>query len=278
MASESESSPPSPGDVAARRESGTSREALLWCMLALAFSPVLFDLVAHYAERPSVAYGALFIALFAWEAIRSPRGEARPALGLGLVAAGLAMELVFAKVGWIRFARPGLALGMIGLASLRGSATPQLCLLALFAVPIPSFAFGVLQPLLRPAATLWTRLLAGVGAPLEIGRTGEVFTPDASLALSSYDTGAPLAVLIAGLCLYAGVRGRWPLSRIAVRAALLCPLALPVQLVALGLALWALASGSPELARATLGVGPWLACSAVGGWLILRRGRVEPVR
>lgn len=260
--------------VASPRDGGRLQDWLLWPMLALAFSPVLIDLVSHYAERPAIAYGALFIALFVWETMHRPRGPARPGLGLGLVVAGLAIELVFSKVGWMRFARPGLALAMIGLASLRGRATPQLALLALFAVPIPGFAVAAFEPLLLPAVAFWLRVLGGIGSPMEIGQE-EVFTRDASLAVSPYDAGIPLAVLIAGLCAYAGVRRNWSLGRIARRAALLCPLALPIQMVALGLALWALASDSPDLARVGLGAGTWLATAGVGGWLILRHGRAR---
>jgi len=263
------------GTSEARARSGGARdlrtEALLWSGLLAAFSPTLLDLGQHLLERPWLAYALVFPLLFA----RCARQESSPSAsgGLGWVAAGLALELVVIFLGGVRWARPALALAATGLCRHLGVGTWRSRLLLWLAVPLPSV---LIKAVGRPLQMFWSRSAAELASFFSDARVAidgyDLVTPAGRLGLTVYD-GPPLAVLLAGLAWYAGIRLHRPPLRAALLSAAAAALALPLQLLATLAALGLTAAGGGPAARLLLTHAPWLAVTGLALAVIEGRAR-----
>lgn len=276
-------------DAVARHESTSSRtpsharEILLWSAIAVALSPVLRDLGAHVIAHPWAGYCAVFPVLLVlaaghWRRRDRPRGD-----GYLLLAAGLVIELVGIGGGIDRLARPALPLGVIGLARLLGRPPLAVALLALGMVPVPTFVLRPVAGMVGPALAGLTAIACG-SLGLSLRAQGATLTSvSGAIELGDGDTGVPLAVLLAGLGWYAGLRrasvdlpphGSQSLLRQSAGTALRwAPWAVPIQIGAVLAAGMVLALGGPGFSPMLLSCGAWILTTAVGLLRASGRGR-----
>jgi len=269
--------PPRPAPA---RASALLPEPVSWLLLAAAWSPILIDLAAHLVAQPWAAYCLVFVPLFADELRRAPRRPARPRAGWALLAASLVLELLLVGGGLTRTARPGLVLAALGLALLQGRPGPRAVALLFGFVPAPHLLVSWGSPSLElHLAQCAANGLGWLGFPALAqaeGNRAAFYAGASSFPLSAVDGGIALACLVVGLTWYAGCQRSWSVPATLARAALLAPLALPVQVLALAIA-GALAAGGAEgsAVRSVLDVGPWAALLAVALLGPCRPGRAR---
>jgi hypothetical protein len=231
--------------------------------LALAFSPALAELVSHWRVAPWARYSALALWLLPRSASALGERSPRRSDGLVLVTAGLVLEVFATAAGPAKLARPGLVLGVLGLARALGHPPLRVALLVLFLVPVPAALARLPEPVLRPLLQEPAAALArAAGAPVESLSLG-IARGDALLRVYPHDLGVPLAALFAGAAYAAALVRGAATPRALATAAAVSPLALPVQLAGLGVAGLLLDAPGPEAARRWLDDGPWLLSAAV---------------
>jgi hypothetical protein len=256
-------------------------EWISWLLLAAAWSPILIDLAAHLVAQPWAAYCLVFVPLFAGELRRAPRGPARPGAGWALLSASLVLELLLVGGGLTRTARPGLVLAALGMALLQGRPGPRAVALLLGFVPAPHLLVSWGSPSLELRLAQWAANgLGWLGVPAlaeAVGNRAAFHAGAGSVPLNEVDGGVALACLIVGLAWYAGCQRAWSVPATLARTALLAPLALPVQGVALAIAGALVAAGVEASAvRSALDVGPWAAVVAAALLGPCRPGRARP--
>jgi hypothetical protein len=236
----------------------------LWVGLLVAFSPTLLDLGRHMAENPWARYAALFPLLFARCALREPRrpmGHRAGSLWIGL---GMAVELLGILAGATRIGRLGLALAAVGLCRRFALASwPSLVLLVL-AVPVPGTVLDWISP---DAENALVRVAGGGLGALGLGIEFEgtrAFYGTQELVLERSDSGGALVPLLAGLSWYHSLLLGTAPRAAALRAGGAALLAIPVQIVAISLALLALPLGAGAAGRVALTHLPWMALTAIG--------------
>jgi hypothetical protein len=248
-----------------------AREALLWAVTTLAFSPILVDLARHALEQPWALYPLAFWLLFARETARAERTAPRMSAGMVLIVFGLVLELLMLRADWPRMARPGWLAAAFGVCLLVGRPSLRAASLILWWIPVPHALATLASPALEtwlatPAA--WLLELSGAAVRLELVRR-EVFLQlaDATLPIRGADAGIPLAALLAGLGWHDALRRGSSLASGVRRAGLCGLLALPLQIAFIGLAAGLAALGAPDAGRA------WLdGCVPVTAALGLLRG------
>lgn len=264
---------PAPGALGGREAAeapARSGEAALWVALAVAFSPVAIDLVQHWIEFPWARYAVVFPFLFVRCTLRAERTRPVPG-GLIWVIAGLALELAAAFAGAIRWARPGLAIAVVGMCQRLGLGRWPLWALVLFAVPAPNFlvelgAPGPAVALAGIAAGGWLLLGVDVESAMRALDAGALFPNEHWLAI---------APLCAGLAWYEGILLARPLPRAIAASAASAALAVPIELAARALAVGAAAAGLAPRALALLGDATWIAVAAAGVALAESRLRAQ---
>jgi hypothetical protein len=247
------------------------RSAVLWLGLVGAFSPVVADLLCHCAAEPWARYALVFVPLLAVCVRQSRAGARQSADGYLWLLAGILIELVAIRADAIRMARPGLALAVIGLCRAFGLASAPASALVLWLIPVPSMILALASPDLEMA---WARLALGplgwLGAQMSL-EGARVLAPAGVLALRPSDGGLTLLALLSGLGWYASIRAGRDAPAAARRALAWGASAIPIQAAGMLLALGALASGSPELARPMLDSIVWGVAAAVAlAWIELR--------
>lgn len=254
----------------------SSREAAwLWAGLAVAFSPALAELASHWREEPWARYSALALWLLPRSATALRERSPGRRDGLILVLAGLSLEVFAAAAGPAKLGRPGLVLGVLGMARALGHPPLRIAALAVFLVPVPAALVRLPAPLLRPLLEVPAAALAGaLGASVEAVSLG-IARGDALLRVYPHDLGVPLAALFAGAAYAASVVRGAAVTRALLAAAAASLTALPVQLGALVVAALVLEARGPELARSWLDDGPWLlaALAALAAFEAARRQR-----
>jgi hypothetical protein len=251
-----------------------SREILLWSALTLALSPVLRDLGAHAIEHPWAGYSAVFLVLLVLAARLQPQSQKPKLDGYLLLTAGLLVELVGIGGGIDRLARPALPLGVLGLARLLGRPPLAVALLALGMVPLPTFVLRPVAGMVGPAlASLTAMTCTALGLSLR-AHGATLAGVSGIIELGDGDTGVPLAVLLAGLGWYAGLRRAPvdlpPLNPQSLLRQCLCtalrwaPWAVPSQVGAVLAAGTVLALGGLGFSRILLSCGVWILTTAVG--------------
>ncbi|MDJ0788378.1 MAG: hypothetical protein QNK05_16345 [Myxococcota bacterium] len=251
------------------------REGLIWLFLALAASPVLLDTASHLLVRPWAAYCLVFWVLFVREVLRTPAGYAPRASGWLLVAVAMSIELLLVRADWARWARPAVALAMAGAAIGIGHPRGWKIGLAFWTVPMPTLAASLASPQLERLYLKAAELLA---TPL--GHTFLVTQPKTgitrlevaagSMDFVAADGGLYVATLLAGLGFYTALREGLEPSAVLRRMATFVVWALPLQIVAVGIAVAVLIAGWPEAARLGLSVGPWL-LATIGVFTVYHR-------
>lgn len=238
---------------------------LSWSLVAVAFSPVLIDLCAHWAQRPWAAYSVVFLPLFLLELRRAPRGRRRPTPGWTLLGAALALELLLVAGGLTRAARLPLVLAAFGMGWIQGRPAPRAIALLVAFVPVPSVLVSWGSPALELA---WAKAaaallqLAGMPALVEAGEVvSDLVVGPRALRLGEADGGLGVAALLLGLAWYAGLR-RGASIAATLGVGLACALlAAPIQILALASVG---ASGLADApARFALDVGPWAVVAAI---------------
>lgn len=250
------------------------REIVLWSALAVALSPVLWDLGAHVIADPWAGYSAVFPLLLVLAARHGQRYEEPRATGYLLLAAGLFVTLVGVGGGMDRLARPALPLAVIGLARLLGRPPLPVALLALGMVPVPSFVLAPVAAMVGPVLAGLAAMICGfLGLSLQ-AHGATLAGIKGTIELGYGDTGLPLAILLAGLGWYAGLRrasteaptgdSESVLRQAAHKALRWLPWAIPVQVAAIIGAGIALSLGSVLWSRVLLDCGVWTLTTAVG--------------
>lgn len=255
----------------------TREAAWLWAGLALAFSPAFAELVSHWREEPWARYSA--VALWLLPRSASALRERVPGRrdGLLLVLAGLALEVFAALAGPAKLGRPGLVLGVLGMARALGHPPLRVAALAVLLVPVPAALVRLPDPLLRPLLLAPAAALAGaLGASLEAVPLG-LARGAALLRVYPHDLGVPLAALFAGAAFATSVVRGAGATRALLAAAAASLTALPVSLAALFVGALVFEARGAELARSWLDDGPWLLAALVAlvGFEAARRQRLR---
>ncbi len=249
------------------------RGALLWLGLAIAFSPVLINLVEGLRAEPADRYTLLVplgLALYAMTSRRHATADAesgtRVGLGTALLAAGLFVELLgVASASW-GIARLGLPIAALGI-SLRLGAPSFLVVLTVFgAIPLPSFVQHAASPEVETAiGGALAALFAGVGVAIE-SRGALLFSQDLRLEMLASDSGLITAAALFLGGWFTGLGPSLDLVRLLRRATLAAALVLAIHPALLVVAATLLVAGSPDAARTLLTHG---ASIAVAMWMLL---------
>jgi hypothetical protein len=231
---------------------------LLWLGLLVAFSPVLVNLAQHLAVEAWARYVLVFPFLLVLCIVRDS-ARLRPS-ALGYVALILAILIELGAIGGstMVWARPPLPLAVIGLCMAFGLAPLRTTLLACWLIPIPHRILRMPSPELETALlSPLVGLLNALGAKLRL-EGSRVFAATGELEIFDFDGGLTLVALLSGLGWYAGLRERKGLFGIVGRAIWWGALAIPLQLLALLLALMTLVLGAPSLGRFFLSHVLWV--------------------
>lgn len=231
-------------------------EVALWLAAAIALSPVLIELAQSLRAvdgSPSILLAPGLMALHAFR-VGWPRGKPR-AIGVALVAVGLALEIVGLLADTGSLARLGLPPTVVGIALLAGRPAFAVAALSLWIVPPPTAVFVQASPWLESrVAELASLPFRRFGFPIEA--TGPLIrAPSGTLELIGSHTGISIAILLAELGWYAGVRAERRLPSLVSRALLWMTAAPVVQVLAATLAVGCLAAGYPRAARQWLDYG-----------------------
>jgi hypothetical protein len=241
------------------------RELALWLAAAAALSPVLLELAQSLGASdgsPRILLAPALFALLAWR-LRWPREEPRPS-GVAWIALGLALEILGLLSDTGSLARLGLPPVVIGVAVLAGRPPPTAAALSLWMVPPPTALLVEGSPWLES----WLAALASLpfrALGFAVEAAGPVLrTPSARFEFTAFHTGIPLAILLAELGWYAGLRAGATLPGLVRRAIACAALAPGLQLLGAGLVVALLVAGHPKAARLWLDAGLALAVGAVG--------------
>jgi hypothetical protein len=130
------------------------RVGFLWCGLAVAFSPSLYNLGESLWEAPwqrYVLFSVLLIALLVRNQPNPNPLKRRPGVGTGLLLFGLISQLFGIAAGSWSIARWGLPLAVLGVSLIVGRPTPSFLVLAFGVIPIPDFVVHATSPWLESA-------------------------------------------------------------------------------------------------------------------------------
>lgn len=239
------------------------RAAILWVALGIAFSASWVELVRHWMEEPWARPSVLFLALFLAAAARDRGPRNRRRGGGWLVLGGLGLSLISFGVGLGRLGRPGIPLGIIGMARVLGRPSLATSMLALWVIPPPSLLSEALSPGLE-GGLAW--LAAGAGEALGLPAVSSSHTLEiagSTVEIRPTDGGIPLAIYFAGLGWWSAVRAGGGVRDALRAAARIVPLGFVAQALVLCLAFALLAGRAPTAARTVLDHGAWLALALV---------------
>ena len=238
----------------------------VWIALIVAFAPVLVDLGRNLAISPA-AHSTIISPLLIVFCLVRGRGRRVPRFrsGIALLFLGVVLEIVgIVGYSW-SIARLGLPVAIIGVAGWTGTMPLAVASLAFWMIPIPDFVLGFTTPNLESA--LLSAAATVVGAiGVDVTTVGPVARIAADrLELVASDTGILLAFVLSEFgWLMAALRSARPIQFFAT-AGCFGLLAVPLQLIAVIIALAVLAAGWPLAAEAWLlhGVWPTVALGAV---------------
>ena len=249
-------------------EGGKVSEGLLWLSLSVALSPVLVDLAAYLTVTPWAQYVLIFPLVTVRALVRCHRSVTPKRDGIALLFLAIGIELLAVRSGVPRAGQIAIPLAALGLARSLGRPLLAVAALTLWWIPVPlTLASQVLvSDLLAAATALWQ----GLGLHLVI-EGSRVVGPGGSLAVQPADAGIPLAALLSGLGYYAAtLRGRTLGIRMRTAGAW-AVFALPVQSLAVFLAIGTTGLAGADFARHGLSYAPWLGAATVG-WIVAERG------
>ena len=237
------------------------RAAALWLALGVAVFPLLLDLVAYWQDNAWSRYSLVFVALLILAVRAAPPASSRPAVGailIGLAACGS----VLAAASGTTFARPGVALAIVGLLLLLGQSGVRTALLACWIVPVPWSVSRWLDDGWRISGRLHegaARVVEpfGVQVDLSAGHTARV--GDAEILISHDLAGLPLVAFLTGIAWYLADRDDLSLGRTASLLGAATIAAVPLQLLLIVVVLALAARGlAPATAAAFLQTAVWV--------------------
>lgn len=248
----------------------------LWLGLALAFSPALVDLAAHWRDEPWARSSVLALYFVVRGSEGRPADPPRRLPGFAFLATGLLVQMGALAAGPESFARVGLALGLLGLALLLGCPPLRLALLFAALVPIPFALQRALDPLLRaPLETAAAALASGLGPATEATALG-LAQGERFLRIHPPGLGLPLMALLAAGAWACAARLRVPPARALVASAAGAAAGFGIQLAGVAAAALLLASLGELGAKRFLEQAPPLAAAALAvAGLELARRRAE---
>ena len=229
---------------------------LPWIGLSVAFWPALQNLGEHLAATPWSRYALVFPFLLARCAWRTPKGTPLPG-ALVWIAIGLVLQVAAAFAGQIRWARPALALAVVGLLMRAGVRSPRVWVLLAFCVPTPAFLMHETSELFQ-AALIEPILGVWRGLGLEILHHNRELTVPGAGRMALQRGHLALAPLLAGIGWYHQALCERTWGRSLVVCTGLALLAVPVAAIFLAVTAGALAAGFSGLAHVSNGDGPWL--------------------
>ena len=257
-----------PDSRGAVTHAASGRALLLWSCLLLSFSPILIDLARHLVAEPWARYVLIFPLLFVRAASRTPAPPPKATSGVVLIGLGVVLEFLAIGADVTRFGRIGFALAAIGLCRCLGYASWSTLLLLAFIVPLPSFVSNAASPTLEvallEAAAFVPRLLGGAITVVASRAGGEASVGDQVLRVGPLDNGLVLVPLLVGLSWYGSLGSARPLLGATLRAAGAALLAIPVQILAIAVALGLTALAGAGIARSLLTHAPWMVVAALG--------------
>ena len=243
------------------QRAGHGRSVFLGLAAVFALSPVLWDWTLHLAQTPSARYAALFPILYL---IGFRHDSRQPARKDGYLFLALAVLVVILSVGggftrWGRIAVPVALIAVIrlnGYASLRGSLT------LLWFVPLPHFINTLVWPEL---ILFYSQAVAGLRISLE-ATSVFIQSGEGGLRLSQGDAGMALMVALGGVSYFVSWQRDESASRTTTRLLFSVLAALPLQFLAIALALFLLKSGFPQPAQTLVNVTIWVVSLA---WILI---------
>jgi len=248
---------------------------LPWLALGCAFGPVLIQLADRIPEAP-----------FGWSVLLAPalmislatrdRRRALPRRGWAqaLLIIGLVIELLGLAGGSPGIAGLGLPVSVVGVALWTGAPPVRAALLAFWALPIPTTAYGLTTPTLESAyAQLGADCASVFGA--DIHASGPLIrTGVGRLELDPYHSGIHLAFVATELVWYAAAQDGTSVLKALARMSFVALIAPFLQVVAVLAAIALLVAGAPEAAAFWLDHGVWLLTALLGVvWIESRRAR-----
>lgn len=246
------------GGTGDSRGTDPHRFLLRGAALAAAFSPVFLGLFDSLAEDVGHRHVLLpFLLMISLLVLGVPAGG--PAIsrrtGIGLIALGIALELVGLATTTSLIARIGLPLAVLGFSGLFGRPDLRIALLAFGLVPIPDSVKSVASPDLESLIALAAvRVWSGFGVALEAAgpllRSG-----GGRLELAPGDSGLVTAVLLAEYGWYSAARKGGDLGACLATAVRWAVAGVVVQPVLVLASTGILALGWPGLGRFGLSHG-----------------------
>jgi hypothetical protein len=243
---------------------GSPTGLLLLVALGVGFSPTLIDLCQHWWDHSWARYSLVFLLLLIHVCAHHAPVKPRPALGAGLIVAGLSWQGVAIVESALPLARPAVALAAAGFLLVRGACSLRYALLAFLIVPNPQAVLEVLGDDALAMAELLTAATALAPLGLEFGISRHfVDHAGTRIVVDSIHNGVVLGACLMGLGWYRAARLELgPAATVRVLIILgLC--VLPLQLLTQAVGLLVLAGGWPMLASPVLHTGGWLVSSVV---------------
>jgi hypothetical protein len=254
--------------------------AVLWIALAAALSPVLVDLVRHWVSTPWSRYSAVFPLLLAVRIQSDPSRRAPAPDGWLWIGAALALELASAAGGVTKLARFALPLAVWGGFRLSGVSGPATAVLSAFAVPIPHVLNEMASPGLETGLAHGAARVARLfGASPQVLEPPQLLVGGQALLLRPPDGGLSLAALLGGLGWHAGLALREGGAVSARRALTWAALGIPLQAVAVTMAVAIAAISGAAVARGWLSHGVWPLVALAGlmrTWTLTRARAAAP--
>ncbi len=232
---------------------------IVWLALLAALSPALRDLGLHWWDHGWPRYSLVFIPLLAFAVARELGAPAYPRIVMTLIALSLVAQLFAAKAAMLALGRPFIAVAIIGLLLMKGSASLRTSMLALFIIPVPKTVATALGGM-KVALMLFefgAHVVASLGFETRITVRELVVVGDARMPVDISHAGLPVVFLLLGLAWYRAARDNlaWiaTLRLLALGALIALPLqVLLVTLAAACLGLWGKVAAEFVLAHGAL--------------------------
>ena len=244
---------------------------VLWCSLFVGLSPTLLDLARHWLAEPWALPFACFVPLWLL-GVRSGRQPARPRpLGVLLLVGGLLLAAFAATSGSTRLGRYGVPASVVGLAMWLGTPATVRALITVWWIPMPNVVQASLfAPLARVAEWIAIRVALWTGGePLFAAR--QLLPSIDPVRIGPEDVGVQVCWLLAGVGWYAAARRGADVPQAAGFALRSALLGVPLQVVALAIALALAWVGSSYAARVWLDLFLPLVAFCALAWLAHER-------
>jgi hypothetical protein len=243
------------------RRAGPGRAEFLGLAAVFALSPVLWDWTLHLAHTPSARYAALFPILYLIGFRHDSRQAARKD---GYLFLALAVVVVILAVGggFTRWGRIAVPIALIALIRLNGYASLRGSLTLLWFVPLPHFINTLVWPDL---ILFYSQAMTGLQISQEATNVF-IQSSEGGLRVSQGDAGMALMLALSGVSYFVSWQRDESASRTITRLIFSILAALPLQFLAIALALFLLKSGFPQPAQILVNTTIWVVSLA---WILI---------